>query len=60
MTEIMGKKPRGVNAMRKQRTAICMYRKISGKGCKGCSFCGVENLCIQPARANTAYEVISP
>lgn len=49
-------KQRYVNMARNKRKVICMARRIDGKGCQGCAFCGIDNLCIQPARENPAYE----
>lgn len=43
-------KQRYVNMARNKRKVICMARRIDGKGCQGCAFCGIDNLCIQPEK----------
>lgn len=60
MATIMGNeivKTKDVNTTGK-RSAICMYRKIAGKGCNGCPFLHVDTLCARPPRNNPSAVLI--
>lgn len=61
MTETAGEEkvePRPSYPTQLQRNAICMYRKISGIGCKGCPFWMSERLCVRPPRTQPSMTLI--
>ncbi len=47
-----------VNTSMGKKNVMCLYRKIDGKGCSGCPFLQVNNLCARPPRNNPSAVLI--
>lgn len=61
MTETVGEEktqPKASYPSYIQRNAICMYRKISEIGCKGCRFWMSESLCVRSPRTYPSTTLI--